>query len=77
MSEVTRDLLRVRPVYRWSEDRPEPAVDFRHVADALAAAAFAADLPAGFDTLHILHRPDGSCEVSAAGYGGAYWLIRR
>lgn len=65
-------------VYRWSPDAPNPLTEFPNVADALAAAAFATDLPAGCDTLHLHYRSDGAVSVVASSYyGEPCWLVPR
>lgn len=70
--------------YRWDEERPVPPVRFSSMADALAAAAFASEMPAGVDTLHLvtLHGAPTEgviWEVVAGGAldGGTRWLVSR
>lgn len=63
--------------FRWLAVQSVPPVTFAHVADAMAAAAFASDPPAGLDTLHLVSLPGGQVEAVAVGETGPHWLIRR
>lgn len=75
MTEVTSELRRG---YRWVGQAAEPLTVFASPADALAAAAFASDLPLGCDTLHLVHRAADAVEVIAAtSHGEPRWLHRR
>ncbi len=78
---VPTPAARPRQVYRWSCERPAEFARFATVADALAAASFARDLPEGVDTFHVIGpgagvEEAGAHEIVTQGRDGrAFWLV--